>query len=599
MPGLSKKTVVTALFCLCFAVMSGEEKTAPVPASAVHLSGGPFLHARELDRAWLRSLDMDRFLSGFRTESGLESNVPRYGGWEAMGVSGHAFGHFLCAASNLVSTTADNDLLGKLDYCMDVLAQCQEADGTGLLCAFEGSRRIFDELRRGDIRAQGFDLNGGWVPMYTVHKVLAGLISVTRLTPEPTSAKARSVLLSFADYLAALFEGLDDTQIQTILFCEHGGLQESFLDIYSLTGDTRYLTLAKRLEHRIFLEPLEHGEDRLCGEHANMEIPKIVSLAREYEATGEERCLQTARFFWDRVTGHHSYVIGGNSEGEHFGQPDHLEGRLDGGTCETCNTYNMLKLTAMLHRYNPSARLADYYERAVLNQILASQNPETGMVCYMSPLGAGQRKDFSTPFDSFWCCVGTGFENHTRYEDFIYSAGEKSLYVNLFIPSELSLPEKGIALKQETGFPYDSSVNFTVRSRGRFTLYLRRPSWSSGTPAVTVNGKNIRCSEKNGYLELSRKWKPGDKVTLTLNPAIHHESLPGDSSLKAWMYGPVVLCAHKDSQISVEGASAPVIISADTLDFCLESTGGPVALRPYFEAADNPTVVYFKYTNNF
>lgn len=569
-----------------------------MPRWDVSVTDGPFLHAQEMDLAWVRSMEPDRFLSGFRMEAGLGSDVPRYGGWEDSGASGHAFGHWLSAAARLYASTSDTTLLRKLEYCIDGLAACQEYEGTGLLAGFPESRRIFAELMRGEIRAQGFDLNGGWVPLYTEHKILAGLYDVYVLTP--LSRKTWPVLKALTDYFTELFQGLSDEQVQTVLITEHGGLQEAVLNIYSISGDKRYLELGKRLEHRAFLEPLERGEDRLNGEHANMEIPKITGLVREYELTGETRCLSTAAFFWDRVVNHHSYVIGGNSEHEHFGEPDHLEGRLSDSTCETCNTYNMLKLTAYLYRNDPRPEYVDYYERALYNQILGSQNPADGMVCYMSPLGPGCRKVFSLPYDSFWCCVGTGMENHSKYGSFIYAQDSESyhIYVNLFIPSRWRSSGK-VALEMKTGFPFHDEVTVTVTQavpHTDVTLHLRTPYWSEGPLAVKLNGKTVRAKEKDGYLCLRRKWKKDDTVSFSLHPRLGAETLLGDRSLKAWLYGPVVLAANlgegENPPLPLPGAS-PELKDRENLLFSLPASGKDICLFPYYQGAEHATIVYF------
>ena len=566
------------------------------------LSDGPFLHAQEMDHAWVRSMEPDRFLAGFRLEAGLGSDVPRYGGWEDSGASGHAFGHWLSASARLLPATRDSVLARKLTACVEGLAACQAAEGTSLVAGFPESRRIFAEIRRGDIRAQGFDLNGGWVPLYTEHKVsLLDVWHYARLAGyRDLSDRAWNVLVPLAGYFADLFDGLSDEQLQTVLICEHGGLQEVFLNLYMVSGDPRYLAVGKRLEHRAFLEPLERGEDRLAGEHANMEIPKVIGLVREYEATGEERCLAAAQFFWDRVVNHHSYVIGGNSEREHFGQPDHLEGRLSGETCETCNTYNMLKLTESLYRNDPRSEYVDFYERALFNQILGSQNPADGMVCYMSPLGDRCRKNFSLPYDSFWCCVGTGMENHAKYGAFIYAKdpGAENLYVNMYIPSSWEASES-LSLEQVTGFPFSDGVTLRVHPRGKrslATLHLRHPRWSEGPLEVRLNGKRVQARESDGYLSLRRKWKEGDEVTFTLRPVFRSEALPGDPGRVAWLWGPLVLAAPvaEDDPVPLpRPGTVPSLENREELRFTLETQDKTIGLCPYYQGADRATVVYF------
>lgn len=606
MTNIISKSGILCIMWLVFLMsipLMAQERRALLDAS---VTGGDFLHAQQKDLEWVRSMDPDRFLAGFRIECGMGSSVPRYGGWEEGGASGHAFGHWLSASSRLCHETGDPVLFEKVKICVDGLAECQKFEDTGLLAAFPESRRIFSEIRKGDIRAQGFDLNGGWVPLYTEHKVLAGLYDVCRYSSMSGRQESRELFLSawpvlvkLADYFENLFSSLSDEQLQTVLITEHGGLQEVYLNLYSMCGNPKYLKLAKRLEHRAFLEPLERGEDRLEGEHANMEIPKVIGLAREFELTGDNNCLETSRFFWDRVVRHHSYAIGGNSDHEHFGRPDHLEDRLDDATCETCNTYNMLKLTRLLYRNEPRIGYVDYYERALFNQILGSQNPADGMVCYMSPLGDGCRKTFSLPFDSFWCCVGSGMENHAGYGKFIYAGDKDNLYVNLYIPSRLS-DTTSFWVEQTTGFPFSDMVEVTVHPRGQkeSTIHLRHPEWSDGLMEVRLNGRKCKYSEKDGYVAISRKWKEGDKISVSLNPSIRSEALLGDSSRRAFLYGPLVLACRVDGGATCPEVGQdvlPVLVDKDKLRFTIMTkNGSAVDLYPYYKETDHATVVYFK-----
>lgn len=329
---------------------------------------------------------------------------------------------------------------------------------------------------------------------------------------------------------------------------------------------------------------------------------------REYECTGEERYRRIAEFFWDRVVNHHTYVIGGNTEHEHFGAPDMLANRLSEGTCETCNTYNMLKLTRHLFQTDPKSHYADYYERALYNQILASQNPDDGMVCYMSPMSSGSRKTFSLPFDSFWCCVGTGMENHAHYGEFIYfTDGGNEVFVNLYIPSTFGWEAQGVTLEQKTEFPYSDEIQFrisTPRAR-RFALYLRRPSWAAGCE-VTVNGRPVTVkTDEAGYIRLDRKWHDDDEVCLVVKQTLRSEAIPGDSTQRAYLYGPVVLSA-----LLAEDEAVPVIVADEMSDAAsLVKCTDPASLRfetrttrpvqkeliPYFEAGGRRMMVYFRH----
>lgn len=578
----------------------------PLPLNAVRITGGPFLHAQEMDRRWLESMDPDRYLSGFRSEAGLEPKAPRYGGWESAGCSGHAFGHFLSAAAMMYAATEDQALLDKINYCIDQLAECQQADGSGLLAGFERSRELFAEIKRGDIRSMGFDLNGGWVPFYTLHKLYAGLVDVCRYTP---NQKALPILIRFTDWLDGLVSELSDKQMAQILVCEHGGITEALADVYALTGEPKYLDLARRFDHEALLRPLAEGLDSLPGKHANTQLPKIVGAIREYECCGEERYLNIADFFWNTVVDHHSYAIGGNSEYEHFGAPGMLANRLSDGTCETCNTYNMLKLTRHLYQLDPTGKRADYYERALYNQILASQNPDDGMVCYMSPMGSGHRKGFSLPYDSFWCCVGSGMENHARYGEFIYfTDARENLYVNLFIPSTLEWESRGVKIEQITEFPYSDTVRLRIESpkAQRFELNLRYPAWAVEGYELTVNGRSVKHDATPGsYVSIKRNWRQGDEVLFVPRQSLHSEKIPGDSMVRAYFYGPIVLSSVLDEREEI-----PVIVAGDVSDAaglvkCTDKkrlrfetlTAAPVQkeLIPYFEVGGRRMMVYFQH----
>lgn len=575
-----------------------------LPLNAVRITGGPFLHAQEMDRRWLASMEPDRYLSGFRSEAGLETEVPRYGGWESAGCSGHGFGHYLSAMSMMYAATGDESLRDKINYCIDALDECQRKEGTGLLAGFENSRKVFAELERGDIRSQGFDLNGGWVPFYTLHKQYAGLVDVCRYTSNP---KAMTVLVRFADWLDNFVSKLSDEQMAQILICEHGGITEALADIYALTGERKYLNLARRFDHEAILRSLAAQQDSLPGKHANTQIPKIVGAAREYECTGEERYRRIADYFWHTVVDQHTYAIGGNSEYEHFGAPAMLANRLSDGTCETCNTYNMLKLTHHLYQVDPTVKQADYYERALYNQILASQNPDDGMVCYMSPMGSGCRKGFSLPFDSFWCCVGSGMENHARYGEFIYSTdAQKNLYVNLYIPSTLNWEARGVKLEQITEFPYSDEVLLRVETvkPQRFELNLRYPEWATQGCELTVNGKPVKQDAQPGsYVAIKRKWRSGDEVRFVLRQSLRSEPILGDSTQRAYFYGPLVLSALLGDQEQIPIVVADNLSDAGALVKCVDkrklrfemSTSQPEKkqLIPYFEVGGRRMMVYF------
>jgi uncharacterized protein len=510
----------------------------------VRLLEGPFKRAMSLDADYLLRLEPDRLLSWFRKEAGLKPKGEVYGGWESRGVAGHSLGHYLSACAMMFASTGDVRFRDRVSYIVKELDECQRTNGNGYVAAIPNGKKIFNEVAAGQIRSQGFDLNGGWVPWYTLHKLFAGLLDADRYCQNKT---ALNIAIKLANWADSTLTNLSEEQFQRMLACEHGGMNEALVELYARTGNEKYLKLSRRFHHKAVLDPLTRSEDRLRGLHANTQIPKIIGLARHYELTGNGEDKTTAEFFWDRVVNHHSYVNGGNSEGEHFGPPDKLSDRLTENTTETCNTYNMLKLTRHLFQWRPSADYGDYYERALYNHILASQNPDDGMFCYFVPLKAGSQKRYSTPFDSFWCCVGTGMENHSKYGDAIYFHSRDALWVNLFISSELRWREKNLTLTQQTDYPNANTtvLNFTTRRPVNLALRLRYPRWATQGIAISVNGRPQMVTGNAGsFVEIRRTWKNGDRVQLTLPMSLRLESLPDNPQRAAILYGPLVLAGE-------------------------------------------------------
>jgi DUF1680 family protein len=424
-----------------------EIKAAPFNLEDVRLLPGPFRHAMELDEKYLLALDVERLLHNFRVNAGLPSSARPLGGWEEPKVElrGHFTGHFLTACALMFASTGDARFKAKGDQVVSGLAECQRKLGTGYLSAFpeEFIDRVVARKRV-------------WAPWYTLHKILAGLLDMNE---HCDNAEALVVARRFADWVKARMDPLSDIQMQAMLGNEHGGMNEALANIFARTGDTKYLALAERFNHLAVLLPASKRQDTLTGLHANTQIPKFIGTAREYELTGKGWLETASHFFWDTVVNERSYVIGGHSDGEMFSPKEKLSHALGPNTTETCNTYNMLKLTRHLFEWDPRAEYADYYERALLNHILASQNPESGMMCYYVPLRPGARKVYNGFDDAFWCCTGTGVENHAKYGDSIYFHDDhKTLFVNLFIASELNWKAKGLKLRQETNFPREQGA---------------------------------------------------------------------------------------------------------------------------------------------
>lgn len=520
------------------------EVARPFDLADVTLGPGPFRDALERDRAYLLRLDPDRLLHTFRLNFSLPSTARAYGGWEAPGVElrGHSAGHFLSACALMYRSTGDVAFRKRVEAMVDGFAECQAAAEkagyhAGYLSAFPESF-----IDRVEARERV------WAPWYTLHKIMAGLLDAHRLAG---NARARDVLVGMADWVAIRVDRLTPERMQASLEEEFGGMNDVLAGLHAVTGDPKHLRLARAFDHAAVFDPLARGVDALDGLHANTQIPKIVGAVREYALTGDERYHHIARFFWDHVAEDRSYAIGGNSDREHFFPTGEFASHLGAETAETCNTYNMLKLTRALFAYAPDARHMDFYERGLYNHILASQDPARGMFTYLVPMGPGYSRIYSDPEESFWCCVGTGMENHAKHGDTIFSHGDDALFVNLFIPARVRWREKGILLTQDTAFPQSDTTTLTVDGLGPvdFSLQVRHPAWATGPLRASINGKPSVAlpSAPGSYARLDRTWQPGDRVTITLPLTLRAEPLPGNPGIVALFYGPIGLAARLGS----------------------------------------------------
>jgi uncharacterized protein len=508
----------------------------------VTLLDGPFKDAKDAAvMSLLTYYEPDRLLAGFRREAGLEPRAPSYEGWEARGIAGHSLGHYLSALALAGAVTGDPRFRATVDHVVAELAAVQEAQGDGYLGAFPNGRAVFEnEIARGDIRSQGFDLNGLWVPLYTHHKVFAGLRDAHRLAGNPD---ALVVATRFADWLYDILMPLTDEQMRQVLRCEYGGMNEVLAQLTEDTGDPRYLALAERFTLDPVMNPLLEGRDSLSGQHANTQIPKMVGLARIHNVTGGRAERRIAEYFWDRVAHHHSYVTGSNSMAEHFGPPDQLSNRLSPTTAETCNVYNMLRLTAELFEWAPSSRHGDFMERAMLNHSLSSQNPETGHVIYFLSLAMGGQKRYDDPH-AFTCCVGSGMEHHLLYGRYLYFQQGDRLYVNQFAASELDWSEKGVRIRQETRFPDEASTVLLVSAQRptELELRVRVPNWAEQGVTVRVNDRVTRVRTlADGYASVRRTWRDGDRVEVEFPFTLRLEAMPDNPNRVAVFHGPLVM----------------------------------------------------------
>jgi len=546
------------------------------------LPGSPFHHAMQMDSAYLMQINPDRLLYRFRKFAGLSPKDSIYGGWESDGLSGHTMGHYLSAISLLYASTGSKELKARIDYIVTELATCQKARKTGYVGAIPNEDTVFGRVARGVIKSSGFDLNGGWSPWYTVHKVFAGLLDVHLYTG---NGQALQVAKGLGDWTLQTISGLTTEQRLNMLNCEYGGMNEAMANLYAITGDKRYLDGSLLFYDEFVMGKLASGIDPLPGKHSNTNVPKAIGAARQYELTGAEREKRIASYFWEVMVKHHSYVIGGNSNYEYCGEADKLSDRLSDATCETCNTYNMLKLTRHLFAWKPSSELGDYYERALYNHILASQDPKNGMMTYFVPLRMGARKSFSDSFNTFTCCVGSGMENHVKYNEGIYYEGKDgSLYVNLFIPSRLDWKKRKIEVTQETRFPEKGATTLTMRTSKAqaFTIRVRRPSWTNGAMTVTVNGKPVEGSaDTDGFLVVNRTWKDGDRLDIKLPMSLHTENMPDNPDRIAFLYGPIVLAGKLGQEMPDPVFGTPVINVADkkSLDWVRQDPAQPLVFR--------------------
>jgi DUF1680 family protein len=592
------------------------KSAAPLRLSNVRLLPSPFADAVEANRKYLLQLEPDRLLHNFRKFAGLTPKGEVYGGWEADTIAGHSLGHYLSALALIYAQTDEPEAKRRAEYIVAELAEIQAKQGDGYVAGFTRKRKdgtivdgkeIFPEIMRGEIRSAGFDLNGCWVPLYNWHKLFAGLMDVD--TYCGGDKRSMAVAIGLGNYIEKVFNALNDEQVQTVLDCEHGGINESFAELYARTNDRRWLQLAERLYHKRVLDPLTAERDELAQRHANTQIPKLIGLARLHEITGKTAQATAPRFFWKTVTTDHSYVIGGNSDREYFSEPRTVARHITEQTCEACNTYNMLKLTRHLFSWQPSGALFDYYERAHLNHILAHQDPATGMFTYMTPLMSGTNREFSSPTESFWCCVGSGMESHAKHGESIWWEGDDTLLVNLFIPSRATWKAQDAQLEMTTRYPYDGTVNIKVASLKKpqqFAIALRMPAWSDAV-RLLVNGKPVETKLEAGYLIARRRWREGDSLEYLVPLSLRLEAAPGDDKTIAVMRGPMVLAADLGSADQPFEAAAPALVGADLLaDFKpvdaqqavyrAESIVRPTALTfsPFYKNYHRRSAVYFR-----
>lgn len=612
---------VISLFCLSgllpLALASSQDRkpdvvkkvALPFAPGSVRLLPGPFFDAQERDREFLNKLEPDRLLHRFRIGAGLEPKGPIYGGWEMDTISGHSLGHYLSACAHMIAATDDEGLKEKVDHILAELKVCQDARKDGYVGGIPNPDRLWDEIRKGEIRSQGFDLNGIWVPWYTQHKLFSGLLDCYEILGKK---EALAIADRLGDWAVEVTSNLTPEKWQRMMACEFGGMNEAMANLYAATGKPAHLELARKFRHEAVVGPLERGEPKIQGHHGNTQIPKVLGSARLYELRGEAKDEKASRFFWEQVVRDHTYAIGGHGMNEYFGPPDRLNERLNSSTAETCNTYNMLKLTRMLMSWGPTVEQGDFYERAMLNHILASQDPRSGGMIYFAPLQAGSFKTYSNVENSFWCCTGTGMENHARYGEAIFFDEGETLLVNLFVASELDWKAKGLKVKLETRYPIDGLVRLTFSGSGKAAgLRIRKPAWAAGDFGLKLNGSGIHVmADADGFLALPRELKGDDVVEFTVPLRLRTEAMPDNPDRVAILWGPAVLSGDLGStRNQVAPNEFPVLItgdrdpanwlkrtSEDRIEFtCSAARPGPVTLRPYYNLHHRRAITYFDY----
>ena len=521
----------------------------------VRLKEGPFKNAQDVDLKYILEMNPDRLLAPYLIASGIPVKAERYGNWESIGLDGHIAGHYLSALAMMYASTGNAEVKNRLDYMISELEKCQQKNGNGYVGGIPQGKVFWDRIHSGDIDGSNFGLNNTWVPLYNIHKLFAGLNDAYRYTG---NEKAKEVLIKLGDWFIELIRPLSEDQIQNILKTEHGGINESFADLYIITKDKKYLETAEKVSHLAVLNPLEKREDKLTGLHANTQIPKVIGFEKIGVLSGNKDWTDAAQFFWENVTQKRSVAFGGNSFAEHFNPTEDFSGMLKSNQGpETCNSYNMERLSKALFLDKNQVSYLDFYERTLYNHILSSQHPEKGGFVYFTPIRPNHYRVYSQPETSMWCCVGSGLENHSKYGELIYSHTANDVFVNLFIPSTLDWKEKDVYIEQSTKFPYQNNTELVLKLKksNTFSMNIRRPEWAHDFE-ISINGQLQKIEAKpSSYVTLNRKWKSGDKIAVTFKTSTHLESLPDGSNWSAFVNGPIVLAA-KTSNKDLDGLFA-------------------------------------------
>ncbi len=538
----------------------------------VELNDPVLENAFRKEQEYLRNIDADRLLAGFLETAGLEKKAERYpGGWEDAEIAGHTLGHYMTALAQLYAATGAKDIEERLNDIVKQLAACQRENGF----LFASPEELFDRVERGE---------PAWVPWYTMHKVLTGLLSAYQLGKRP---QALEIAVKLGMWVYERTAGWTEEVRDTVLLVEYGGMNDCLYELYKETGRKEFAEAAAKFDETELFRQIADGKDVLSGKHANTTIPKFLGALNRYFALGESEgfYLKAAQSFFDMVTKNHTYITGGNSEWEHFRAPGTLGKERTQCNCETCNTYNMLKLAEGLFSVTGEKRYMDFYERTFLNAVLGSQNPETGMTMYFQPMAAGYFKTYSTPFENFWCCTGTGMENFTKLNSAIYHMGENRLYVNLYLGSVLCDRKLNLNLTQKTDLNHFDYSVFTLKleEEKSFTLAFRIPEWTGQRFELKLDGEPVDYAVQKGYILLERMWKREQQITLRFFPEITLHPLPDAPYSAAVTYGPFVLAAdlgHREMITELTGVN--VTIPTKTVSVREEILVKNVSVREWF-----------------
>ncbi len=579
-------------------------KVSEFEIGQVRLLDSAFKTAQLVNGEYLLMLEADRLLANFRTSAGLKPKAEAYPGWEQMGIAGHSLGHYLSGLAWHFGATGSKEHLDRLHGVVGELKECQDARSDGYIGGIPDADKVWDEIRAGEIRSQGFDLNGLWVPWYTIHKTFAGLLDAYLVGGVIDSLPIAERL---GEWVYKLTQKVTDAQWQTMLACEHGGMNESMIELYRLTGNEHFKALYGKFDHKAVLDPLRVGRDDLQGKHSNTQIPKIIGLAKGYEVLGDLEGRRAAEFFWGRIAQGRTYANGGNSNHEHLGRYGILADELSMNTSETCNSYNMLKLTAHLNSWNMSSGYGDYAEKVLWNHILGSQNGKPGGFTYFVPLKGRSARPFSEPFEHFWCCVGTGMENHARYGISVFLQRDDELIIDQFISARLDWMEEGITVELTSDLPGTGKMglHFAHAERKSLSVAIRKPHWCKSEVEFKVNGISVAAGvREDGYWVINRMWMSDDRLTWELPLPLRVETMPDDSRRFAIFKGPILLAAES------EGLNIDPVAIADSWDDVvskLKETGGAhyfyetvdlikprdLVLKPFYLFTEGSYTTYF------